>query len=438
MIEKAFDRDLDSIFSSDTEQIKQLVVRGGLHTLNGIDLSDLDLSEQDLSDLDLVNATFRNSALVGADLRRCRLVNADLTDANLAGADFSGARLPGVRLSGATVDERTSPNIIALVRDHRSTVPQPPAAFWFLDVDGHIVTLPQDFATPDSEFAAQTHEEVRAKAMALRDQLLRSNQYASIVTSVERLLDALGETPTEIRPGLLRSRARAIEAAAFASKEGFRDLYSDLNDLALSLQDLQACYPIIREIEAEALALKLQSANVELVEQNLRLISEAARRTDAVADETKDDLAALEPDIAAAPNRIVKTRQVADDALIKSNFVAAVLRPLADRAKAEAQDLGRLTLKGSKEGIKTGLEKAARAATLGSLTALAGLILGPLGVLGMTVGVFAPASESVKRLKKGGHLDRAADDDADKAKPGDDALEEDSADEDDATDDKRS
>jgi hypothetical protein len=82
--------------------------------------------------------------------------------------------------------------------------------------------------------------------------------------SVERLLDALATRFEDVRPGVLLSRSRSIEAdrSAFDSEDARRELFPEaiamVDDVLLSLQDLLAIYPIVRKIEAERLALSIQ------------------------------------------------------------------------------------------------------------------------------------------------------------------------------------
>jgi hypothetical protein len=138
---------------------------------------------------------------------------------------------------------------------------QRPASFRFGFRNGKIDALPEQPAITDIDVAADLHTEVLSKARALESRLIQTNSDQRVRASATRLLSELEKGLAQIRPGILLSRSRSIEADrnAFDTQEARRELFPDaiamMDDVLLSLQDLMAIFPIVREIEAERLAL---------------------------------------------------------------------------------------------------------------------------------------------------------------------------------------
>jgi hypothetical protein len=170
---------------------------------------------------------------------------------------------------------------------------QRPAAYRFELREGKIRVLPEPPEPRDREFAVDTYDELVAKAQELFARLSGTNSARRLCNSVERLLSVLGNRFDDLRPGLLLSRSRSIEAdrAAFAD-ELFPDALALMDDTLQTLRDLLAAFPIVRTIEAEGLALQLDrnAEAIPAIQQEMDAVQAAAAQSEAV---TKDALEAL-------------------------------------------------------------------------------------------------------------------------------------------------
>lgn len=76
---------------------------------NGIDMSEIDLSNSEIRDvvfknIDFTSSTFSDSHIFNVKFIECDLTSADLTRANLTECDFSNSILNGTDFSYATLD----------------------------------------------------------------------------------------------------------------------------------------------------------------------------------------------------------------------------------------------------------------------------------------------------------------------------------------------
>lgn len=291
---------------------------------------------------------------------------------------------------------------------------QRPAAFRFTVKDGQIGVLAES-GPANPEFAADTREEVLRKAGQTLERLQRTQAPSRVRDTVERLIESLGDSVADIQAGILRSKVRSLEAdiAAFSSQEGELQVLPDamayLHDLSLSLEDLQACFPYIREIEAEGVGLGLTSGDAAAAQNHADEIAEAAQESQATSPEAKHALKELTPDIAAAPNEVVRTRLIADNLLIARNFVSVVFRHVYDHAKVGVGHIGEAAGK----GIKSAVTKGTEATVLGTMAYLAFQLTGPVGALAFLLKSFGPINEIAKRLQEEDELPKGEGDEDD-------------------------
>jgi hypothetical protein len=135
---------------------------------------------------------------------------------------------------------------------------QKPAAYRFGLREGKIDVMPEPPEPEDREFALDTYQELVAKVRELHERLRGTNTAPGLVNDVEQLLTALSTWFDDIRPGVLLSRSRSLEAdrAAFRD-ELLPDTIAMVDGAAQTLRDLLALFPRVRRIEAEVLALDL-------------------------------------------------------------------------------------------------------------------------------------------------------------------------------------
>lgn len=130
---------------------------------------------------------------------------------------------------------------------------QGPATSQFESGDNRVDAMLERSAPTDREFGFETYRELIRKARALRDRLAAGNFATYVRDSIDGLLEALGENLDDVRPAVLLSRSRSIEAArkAFDLEEARRELTPDviamMDDTRQTLQDLMALLPIVRE-----------------------------------------------------------------------------------------------------------------------------------------------------------------------------------------------
>jgi hypothetical protein len=281
---------------------------------------------------------------------------------------------------------------------------QRPAAYRFELHHGKIGVLPEPPEPRDREFAADTYDELVAKARELHHRLSGSNSARRLCNSVERLLLALGSNFDELRPGILLSRSRSIEAdrAAFAD-ELFPDALALMDDALQTLRDLLAAFPIVRHIETEGLALQLDrhADAIPAIQQEMDAVKSAAAQSGSVTEEALNALAQNDAAIEDTSDPVARTSLIADKLLVVGNFGRAVLGGIATSGRTVRTELSEIAGKGwqaVKDELPKGIGTASRVAPLVVLVTLAGMIGGPIGSIAAAVPVFKPIADTLKKL----------------------------------------
>jgi hypothetical protein len=281
---------------------------------------------------------------------------------------------------------------------------QRPAAYRFALRDGKIGVLPEPPEPQDREFAVDTYDELVGKARELQNRLTGTNSARRVCNSVERLLLALGTRLDDLRPGLLLSRSRSLEAdrAAFAD-ELFPDAVALMDDALRTLRDLLAAFPIVRHIEAEGLALQLDrnADAIPAVQQEMNAVKVAATQSGAVTEEALDALAQNDAAIEEALDPVARTGLIADKLLVVGNLARAVLDGVAICGRIVGTELGEVAGKSwraIKDDLPKGIGTAARVAPLVGLVTLAVVIGGPMGSIAAVVPVFKPIADTLRKM----------------------------------------
>lgn len=262
---------------------------------------------------------------------------------------------------------------------------QRPAAYRFTLRGDRLDVLPEPPEPEDREFALDTYNELIAKATELFDRLRRSNATPRVGGSIHRLLTAIGTDFDDLRPGVLLSRVRSIEAdrAAFDSAEARAELFADalamLDDVLQSAHDLMASFPIIRHIEAERLALDLDRnpGAVPILRERMGEIKQAAEQSQAATEQAIDALAQNDNAIEEATDPVLRTSLVADKLLVVRNFIGAAASALG-KAKAELGDVSEKSWAAIKAELPKGIGFVARVAPFMGLVTLIGWLAGPV------------------------------------------------------------
>ena len=233
---------------------------------------------------------------------------------------------------------------------------QRPASFTFLIKNGKIEAEPQLGVPQDSTLARDIYEQVKDKISEAHSRFENANVPRRVLSSLERLSGALGETLGQLKPGLLLMRFRSLEAdiGSYNTPAGQEELFPDaislLKDLSASLEDLMACFPKLAEIEAARIALRLQEADVAAAREQMAGIREAAANSDVVAASALRALDVGAPELAhtteiienqiddsVVANAIRKRSSIVAQMLLDyRNFAARVLYKMA----ADVSDAG--------------------------------------------------------------------------------------------------
>jgi hypothetical protein len=308
------------------------------------------------------------------------------------------------------------------VRTLEASAEQRPAAYRFELRDGKIDVLPEPSEPEDRELALDTYQELVAKARELHERLKGTNSARRVCNSVERLLTALGTRFEDLRPGVLLSRSRSLDAdrGAFGD-ELLPDTIAKMDDTARTLRDLLASFPIVRRIEAEVLALDLDRSvdAVPTVREQMAAITAVAEKSGAVTAETIGALTQNDAAIEDATDPVVRTSLIADKLLVVGNFARAIIGGIASGGRTIGTELGELAGKSwqaIKDELPKGIGATARIAPLVGLVTMAGVIAGPFASMAALVPAFRPISEALRNAVRDGLKDTFAGKEKDKPK----------------------
>jgi hypothetical protein len=229
------------------------------------------------------------------------------------------------------------------------------------------------------------------------------NAASRVRDSVQRLEDALDVRFDELRPGVLLSRVRSLEAdrAAYDTEEARAELFPDalarIDDTVQSGRDLLAVFPKVRQIEAERLALDLDRRPdvLPVIEQQANEIQDAAQRSGAATENAVRALAQNDAAINAATNNsVLRTSLIADKLLVIGNFARAA----AGKVWSELSELGADSWEAVKGNLPKGIGTAAHVGPLMALMTLAMLIAGPVAGVASAVPAWKPFSRVFKKM----------------------------------------
>lgn len=298
---------------------------------------------------------------------------------------------------------RNKPNdaLINKVDEVQTHLIQRPAAAYFRWTDGQLSADPPG-PRPVGSLAQDFLDEARHKALDLRERLAMTNVPQHVRKSLDGVIAILPAQVSELRPGMLRSRARSLHAVAAAYAGQFKDgelavdAVAMVFDLSGGLRDLEGCFPELRDIEKEIVALNLRPKDVAAVQQHLEAINGVVSESPVVADSAKTVMAVgTETMKADAPAEIVEVR-TAEQALVARNLVNAALQGSIQQILSRVPNTaGRFY----DETEKTGINLIRPVATVGTALAVgAGATLLMGGVAGPVAGLATFALAEFDRL----------------------------------------
>jgi hypothetical protein len=284
------------------------------------------------------------------------------------------------------------------------TLSQRPAAYRFGTRAGALVAEPQVGDLPDASLLDQFLAELTEKAREYREEVDSHGQAPARLKRTACKIDmALTDWSEHPNPGLLLMHLNALEGdvSAYDTPAGRDELPADgiaaMQDLARSLQDFVSLYPSIQGLQAAALALQLQRADVDAVHADLRRIEATAAGSDHVeesarlalaagGDEVEDETALInspadEQRVAEAVER--RALLTSQRILTTRNFLAQLLR--------SAQD-------GAIRGVGSGVEGVTSGSIRLAWGALCTAIVGPVMGIAAVVTSWRPLADRTKTL----------------------------------------
>lgn len=254
----------------------------------------------------------------------------------------------------------------------------------------------------------------KQKAQALRDRLATTDAAHRVRTSLDGVIAILPEQAADLRPGLLRSRARSLHADASAYAGQFQDgelavdAVAMIIDLSGELRDLEGCFPELRAIEQEIVALNLKPKDVPAVQQHLSDINNIVAASPVVADSAKSVMAAgTETMKAEATPEIVEVR-TAEQALTSRNLVNAALRGCLEQVLSR---LPGTTGRFYDETEKAGLNLVRPTASVGASVLVASLVHPVVGLALFALAEFDRLPGIIKFIQEASKLISPKDDD---------------------------
>jgi hypothetical protein len=235
--------------------------------------------------------------------------------------------------------------------------------------------------------------------------LHNTNSAQRICDSVQMLLEVLDIPFEDLRPGLLLSRVRSLEAdgAAFdtedARAELFPDAFSRVADTVNTARDLLGMFPEVRRVEVERVALDLHRRPdaLPIVEQQANEIEEAAQKSGAATKNALQALARNDVAINAAADPVLRNELVADRLLVTGNFARAV----AEKTwSVELVELGADSWQAVRENLPAGVGVAARVLPLMALMMLTVSITGAVAGIAAAVPAWKSLAAVFSRMSK--------------------------------------
>ena len=281
---------------------------------------------------------------------------------------------------------------------------QVPAAYRFSIHDSKLEVLSEDVESIDMPTAEDIYCELQDKLRRFISSLEGSNIDHRVRASAEMMFAGLGESFANVRPGVVLSRMRSMEAIrdAFSTDEGRESLFpgavATIDDICLSGRDLLAVFPIVREIERQRLALGLERSpnTVSSIEQLANEINRIAAASDIVGSSAVSALADNDTSIEQATTTNQKADLLADKLLVIRNFVSETIRYVVDSGLSFIDDTWKVVKPDFQEGTRNAARILPPLAVISLVTYLAGPIPG-IAVL-LQGDMFKPLANTVKRI----------------------------------------
>ena len=292
-----------------------------------------------------------------------------------------------------------------------TSLEQRPAAFKFRVIDDKIDALPDNSRPINARDALDFYDEAKRKGQVLRDRLQRVQADETIRAHVDLLFTRLGQSYSEMRPGLMLSVLRSLEsdARAYDSEEGRKELsaaqLTNILDLAETVRDLCAIFPRSHEIEAEAVSLGLPMARMPEIRSAIGDVIEKVNASDGATEGGREAINASAADLAHQRDLAEEAKQSAYFLVDFANFTRAGLKHLKTTGMAIGHELGglgadswRAVRRGAPKGVERGAAQAGKALIVGGVAALMHALGSDIAALGGMVAAYAPLNQILERM----------------------------------------
>jgi hypothetical protein len=319
------------------------------------------------------------------------------------------------------VEARRLPPLVPPV-DQSGPPPQAPAMHAFERRGGKIFARPTVERPFDVTLAETIRTELADKLAQLAPSLSGNRADPLVAGVVDRLLQVLGVSAEAIAEGRLLMAATSLAAHARAysdaTSERERGIRALLDDVAASAAHLVDCYPGIRRIQANRLALGLQTVDAVKTDAHLRELADAVRDSPDVDESAVEALETGTADVDAINKKL--ERVVSPD--VAAEYIEARAEIVGSRLRDAGNFVSQVVQTGSAElgGLSVDVWRKIRRhlpATTGrfvqnDLAAVATVVLvyalcGPAVAIAAVVARMEGHAQAVKSLK--GWIDRKLD-----------------------------
>lgn len=288
--------------------------------------------------------------------------------------------------------------------EEASAIQQVPAAFRFSINNAKIDVLSERPETIDDSTAADLYVELNQKLTEFVEGLHGSNIDRRVRLSAERMLQGLGGAFEDVRPGVVLSRMRSMEAIrdAFSTDEGREALFpgavAAIDDICLSGRDLLSVFPIVREIERQRLALGIERSPEAISDLHVQVeaIQQVASDSDLVAQSASNALSENDVGILQAESTDQEADLLADKLLIIRNFASESVRWMVEGGVKLIDDTWQVIKPEFQEGMKAAAKIAPPLTIIALITSIAGPIAGLAALLHGDI--FRPVSNAIKKI----------------------------------------
>jgi hypothetical protein len=297
-----------------------------------------------------------------------------------------------------------------IIAEHESLKARP-AAFRFQVVADKIDAAPLDARPLDAETAREFYDEAKLKAGKLSKTLERAQADENLRVHLARLIQRLGASYAGMQPGLMISTLRSLESdvRAYDSEEGRKELsaaqLSQIIDVTASVRDLCSTFPILREIEVEAVSLDLPKQRLPEIRDTIGSVVDTVNHSDGVTENGREAINASAENIANQRGPEEEVRQSAYFLVDFAEFARSGLRHLKKVGGVVGGELGGLGAdswkafrRGAPKGVERGAAQLGRAVIVGGVGGLMHALGSDIAAIAGMVAAYDPLNTVLQHM----------------------------------------